>query len=244
MSQTHKTIFISDLHLEEKRPDITHIFLQLLSNLDSSIDALYILGDLFEAWIGDDHDTLLNREIINSLKSVTQKGVPVYFLYGNRDFLIGNKFLHETGCTLLTDEAKIKLYGTSVLIMHGDTLCTKDQKYIKARKIMRNSFLKKMFLLLPLKLRKKIAAQLRKTSRQHTSTVSAEIMDVTQDEVERIMQKHNVTFLIHGHTHRPGFHQFSLRHSPATRIVLGAWHEKGNMLVWDTSGKKDILEFT
>lgn len=243
MSQIHKTIFISDLHLEENRPEISHILLRLLNNFDSSIDALYILGDLFEAWIGDDHDTPLHREIINALKSVTQKGVPVYFLYGNRDFLIGKKFLQETGCTLLSDEAKIQLYDTSVLIMHGDTLCTKDQDYIKARKKIRNGFLKKLFLLLPLKFRKKIANQLRQTSQRHTSSVSAEIMDVTQDEVERVMQKHDVTFLIHGHTHRPGIHQFSLRHLPATRIVLGAWHEQGNMLVWDASGKKDIINF-
>lgn len=241
MHELSKTIFISDLHLEENRPDILQILLKLLDNFNSSIDALYILGDLFEAWIGDDNDTPFHRKIIHAFKSVTKKGVPIYILHGNRDFLIGKKFLQESGCTLLADETKIELYGTPVLIMHGDTLCTKDRDYIKARKKMRNGFIKKMFLLLPLNLRKKIATQLRLSSQKHISTLPTEIMDVTQDEVERIMQKHEVSYLIHGHTHRPDFHQFMLRHAPATRIVLGAWHEHGNMLVWDASGEKKLF---
>lgn len=242
MTNLRKTIFISDLHLEENRPDITQRFLQLLSQLDSTVDALYILGDLFETWIGDDYGLLQYNKIINSLKTVTQSGIPVYFLYGNRDFLIGKKFLRETGCQLLPDETKIYLYDQPVLLMHGDTLCTKDVAYIKARKKMRNHFFQTIFLLLPLKLRKKIANKLREKSKQHTSTTASYIMDVTQEEVMKVLHKHEVNCLVHGHTHRPGIHEFRVTQRPAIRIVLGAWHECGNMLVWDQAGNKELKD--
>jgi UDP-2,3-diacylglucosamine hydrolase len=242
MSDRRKTLFISDLHLEENRPDITRQFLQLLHNCDSSVDALYILGDLFEAWIGDDDDTPFHREIIHALNAATQKGLPIYFMYGNRDFLIGKKFLRETGCKLLADEEKISLYGTPVLLMHGDTLCTQDIPYLKARKKGRNRFLQFLFLALPLKTRKNFANKMRAKSAQHTQSAPAEIMDVTQNEVERIMQKHGVNILIHGHTHRPAFHPFSMHGSTATRIVLAAWHDRGSMLMWDQTGKKEWVQ--
>jgi UDP-2,3-diacylglucosamine hydrolase len=238
-----KTIFISDLHLDENQPGITQLALQFLNRLDTDVDAVYILGDLFEAWIGDDNITPFYSKIMDAFEAVTEKNIPLYFIHGNRDFLIGKKFSLQTGCVLLPEETKINLYGTPVLIMHGDTLCTKDQTYMRARKKMHNRFLQSIFLLLPLSLRKKIANKIRNSSREHTSSVSEEIMDVTQDEVERIMQKHDVSCLIHGHTHRPGFHEFLLRHTPAERIVLGAWHHYGNMLVWDETGKKELIEF-
>ena len=241
MADPRKTLFISDLHLEENRPDITAQFSQLLRNCDSSVDALYILGDLFEAWIGDDEDTPFHREIIHALKSATQKGLPIYFMYGNRDFLIGKKFLHATGCKLLADEEKISLYGTPVLLMHGDTLCTQDKAYLKARKKGRNRLLQFLFLLLPLNWRRNFADKMRAKSAQHTQSASHEMMDVTQREVERVMQKHAVRTLIHGHTHRPAFHSFSMNNSTATRIVLAAWHDRGSMLVWDQTGKKESL---
>lgn len=234
MTSLRKTIFISDLHVDETQPDITRQFLQLLSELNSTVDALYILGDLFETWIGDDYGLMQYHEIISALKAVTQRGIPVFFLYGNRDFLIGKKFLHATGCQLLPDETVIQVYGQSVLLMHGDTLCTQDTAYIKAREKMRNRFLQTCFLLLPLTLRKKIANNLREKSKQHTSTTAYSIMDVTQDEVVRVMQKYKVDYLVHGHTHRPGI--------SGTRIVLGAWHERGNMLVWDSAGYKELKD--
>jgi len=238
-----RTIFISDLHLDETRPDIAQRFSELLKNGDSSVDALYILGDLFEVWIGDDDDTPFYRQIIQALKSATEKGLTIYFMHGNRDFLIGQKFLHATGCQLLSDEEKILLYNTPVLLMHGDTLCTLDIAYLKARKKTRNHFLQTLFLLLPITIRKKIANKIRVKSMQHTQLASADIMDVTQAEVARVMQKHDVHYLIHGHTHRPMFHDFSLNHTKAQRIVLGAWHNKGNMLVWEATGKKELIEF-
>jgi len=243
MVDLRKTIFISDVHLEEKRPEITAIFLQFLKNCGPFVDALYILGDLFEVWIGDDDDTPIYREVTKALQLATAKGLKIYFLYGNRDFLIGKQFLRETGCKLLPDETIINLYNSTVLIMHGDTLCTRDVAYLKARKKGRSVILQTLFLLLPLRIRKKIANTMRVKSLQHTSSTPLAIMDVTQEEIERIMLKQGVVYLIHGHTHRPQFHEFSLNRSTMTRIVLGAWHERGNMLVWDESGKKTWLEF-
>ena len=238
MSSTKRTLFISDLHLDQSQPVITRLFLKLLTELKPPVDALYILGDLFETWIGDDADIKQHSEIISALKTVTQKGIPVYLIHGNRDFLIGKQLLQASGCQLLADETKINLYGQSILIMHGDTLCTNDTTYIKARKIMRNRYLIALFLLLPTTIRQKIARNLRKKSMQHTANASYEIMDVTQSEVLRIMQKHAVTTLIHGHTHRPNIHEFT----QGTRIVLGAWHERGSVLVWHESGEKELIE--
>lgn len=242
MDTKKTTLFISDLHLDENHPEITACFLRLLAACDASVDALYILGDMFEAWIGDDDHTPFHRQIIAALRSVTSKGIPVYFMYGNRDFLIGKEFLRETGCRLLPDEAKINLYGTPVLLMHGDTLCTQDLAYMKARKKARNILWQKLFLILPLSLRKRIANGMRMKSTAYTRTAPAEIMDVTQDEIQRVMRKHGVAFLIHGHTHKPAFHDFVLDQSNAQRIVLGAWHERGNVLIWDDSGKKQWQE--
>ncbi|HLB42140.1 MAG TPA: UDP-2,3-diacylglucosamine diphosphatase [Gammaproteobacteria bacterium] len=241
---THrKTLFISDLHLDESRMDMTQQLLQLLKNCDTTIDALYILGDLFEAWIGDDDDTLFHRNIIETLKSVTQKGIPVYLMHGNRDFLIGKKFLSATGCQLLPDEKKIMLYGTPVLLMHGDTLCTRDIAYLKWRKKARNPILHTLlFLILPLNIRRRFANKMRAQSEYHTRSLSSDILDVTQEEVVKIMQKHNVQVLIHGHTHRPHIHHLTVNELPATRIVLAAWHDQANVLVWDETGKKEYLK--
>lgn len=242
MTENRKTLFISDLHLEENQPKITQQFLQLLRNCDSSVDALYILGDLFEVWIGDDDDTPFHREIILALQSATQKGLPIYFLYGNRDFLIGKQFLRETGCKLLSDEEKIILYGTPLLLMHGDTLCTLDTAYLKARKKGRNRFLQMFFLFLPLSLRRFIANKMREKSNQHKQSTTFEMMDVTQDAVENVMLKHNVNYLIHGHTHRSGIHEFSINQTLAKRIVLAAWHDHGSIFQWDESGKSQFID--
>ncbi len=244
MLNLQKTIFISDLHLDESHPEITRGFQHLLGQCDNSVDALYILGDLFEVWIGDDNDSDFQHTIISALKSATDKGLKIYFMFGNRDFLIGKRFLNATGCELLSDETKINLYGQQVLLMHGDTLCTRDVAYLKARKFAHNTLVQKIFLALPLSLRKYIARRLREQSMRHTTAAASDIMDVTQSEVERVMTSHNAGCLIHGHTHQPAFHEFNLNHSPALRIVLGAWHERGNMLVWDQNGHKEWLEFS
>lgn len=243
MTELRKTFFISDLHLDESHPEITQKFLQFMQHLDASVDAVYILGDLFEAWIGDDDNSAFHDDIIKTLHAVTQKNIPIYYLHGNRDFLIGKRFLQATGCVLLQDETRISLYGSPVLLMHGDTLCTKDVAYLKARNKMRHPLLQTLFLLLPLGLRRKIAQSLRAKSRQYTTAMAAEVMDVTADAVESVMQKNAVHALIHGHTHKPDIHHLVVGGMPALRIVLGAWHEKGNKLVWDEMGNKALVDF-
>ncbi len=242
MINPHKTIFVSDVHLQADEPEITQQFLQLLDHCDQTVDAIYILGDLFEAWIGDDDLTPLHQEMIRALKRKTDHGLPIYFLSGNRDFLIGKKFLQATGCKPLIDETIITLYGTRILLMHGDALCTLDVEYMKARKLMHNCILQKLFLLLPLKFRQKLANNLRNKSEHYKKNISKEIMDVTQDEVIRVMQKHHVQFLIHGHTHRPAIHQFLLDNINVERIVLPAWHGKGAVLCWYQNGDRELKE--
>lgn len=242
MKNNRKTLFISDLHLDESYPAITQQFKALLHECGSSVDALYILGDLFEVWIGDDDDTVFHRDITQALKEATQKGLRIYFMFGNRDFLIGKNFLRNTGCTLLSDEEKISSYGTPILLMHGDTLCTRDYAYLKARKLGRNRLLQFLFLLMPLSYRKKFADKMRAKSTHHTQRVTKEIMDVTQEEVERVMLKHNVKYLIHGHTHRPMTHYFAMDHGTATRIVLSAWHDGGSAIVCDDMGNIETLD--
>lgn len=243
MNDIKKTFFISDLHLEESRPQMVKKFIELLSICKTSAEALYILGDFFEVWIGDDEISPFHTEIKTQLKTATQNGLRIYFMSGNRDFLIGKKFIRETGCILLKEEEKISLYGTSVLLMHGDTLCTQDHAYLKARKFAYNPLVQWLFLKIPLAYRKKIANNLRMKSLRHTQTTPKIIMDVTQEEVERVMKKHQSDYLIHGHTHRPMTHHFTINGRSATRQVLAAWHESGNAFIWDETGEKNAIEF-
>ncbi len=234
-------VFISDLHLEEDRPDITNIFLRFLAEYTTRAEALYILGDFFEAWIGDDNVTSFNQQIIAALQQATQRGLPIYFMHGNRDFLIGKKFLRASGCKLLPDEQVIDLYGTPTLLMHGDTLCTEDHAYLKFRKKSRNWFFQQLFLLKSLASRQAIAQKHRDASKQYTSVTPQYIMDVTQHEVERVMLKHHVQHLIHGHTHQPAVHRFELSHAPATRTVLAPWHEHGSALICAADGSQEAI---
>lgn len=235
-----QTLFISDLHLDARHSQTTAQFLAFLQSCRPGLDTLYILGDLFEVWIGDDDHSPFHSDIIQALATATQKGLVIYLMHGNRDFLIGKKFLRATGCQLLADEYVVNLYGTRVLLMHGDTLCTRDVAYLKFRKKTRNFLVKKLLLLKSLKKRRAIADNYRAASLAHTRSTPLDIMDVTQAEVERVMQKHHVDFLIHGHTHRPDIHSFPLNKNTGTRMVLGAWHDKGNVLVWDEKGRKEL----
>jgi UDP-2,3-diacylglucosamine hydrolase len=236
--------FISDLHLEDGRPDITAIFLKFLQEAVTNAEALYILGDFFEVWIGDDDLTAFNLSVISALHAATDAGLKIYFMPGNRDFLIGKIFLRMTGCKLLPDEYVLKTPEFSILLMHGDTLCTADIKYLKFRKKSRNWLMQKIFLLKKLTTRQLIAANMRANSRIHTSTAPDYIMDVTQSEVEHLMRKHNVKHLIHGHTHRAESHHFEIDGQAATRIVLAPWHERGCVLKYDEDGncKIEVLE--
>lgn len=234
---------ISDLHLEENNPHIADIFIKFLTDCTTSASALYILGDFFEAWIGDDDLTSFNRMIIDALYKATQKGLPIYFTHGNRDFMIGKKFLHMTGCQLLQDEYVANLFGRPTLLMHGDTLCIDDIKYLKFRKKSRSWLFKFLIQFYSLKKRREIAENYRKKSKAHTSQTPDYIMDVTQAEVARVMQKHNVLHMIHGHTHRPAVHQFELNGQCATRTVLSAWHEQGNALICHADHRQEMIFF-
>jgi UDP-2,3-diacylglucosamine hydrolase len=235
------SIFISDLHLDEQRPDVADIFLNFLKNEARAAKELYILGDFFEAWIGDDDLSTFNQMIISALRKATEQGLPIYIMHGNRDFLLGKKFMQAAGCQLLPEEAVINLHGVPTLLMHGDSLCTLDVKYLKFRKKSRTWLYKKLVSFKSLESRRAIAEKMRAASREHTKMTSEYIMDVTQTEVERVMQKHNVQHLIHGHTHREAVHHFNLKDTPATRTVLGPWHVLGSALVCEANGKKELV---
>ncbi|MHB1947730.1 MAG: UDP-2,3-diacylglucosamine diphosphatase [Gammaproteobacteria bacterium] len=235
------SLFISDLHLDEQRPDVADIFLNFLKTEARAAKELYILGDFFEAWIGDDDLSTFNQMIISALRKATEQGLPIYMMHGNRDFLLGKKFLQATGCQLLPEEAVINLHGVPTLLMHGDSLCTLDVKYLKFRKKSRTWLYKKLVSFKSLESRRAIAEKMRAASREHTKTTSEYIMDVTQTEVERVMQKHRVHHLIHGHTHREAVHHFHLGEKPATRTVLGPWHVLGSALICEANGKKELV---
>jgi len=224
------TLFIADLHLQTEEPAITAGFLRFLQGAAREADALYILGDLFEAWIGDDDPTPLHQQIAAALSALTQSGVPCYFIHGNRDFLLGKRFADACGMQLLAQEEVLDLYGRRVLIMHGDTLCTDDAGYQAFRAKVHQPWLQMLFLSLPLFIRRRIAAKMRAGSREANSSKSLEIMDVNPQAVVDAMEKHDVQWLIHGHTHRPAIHQLTANNAAAWRAVLGAWHHEGSMV--------------
>ncbi|PVZ87272.1 UDP-2,3-diacylglucosamine diphosphatase [Serratia sp. S1B] len=224
------TLFIADLHLSTQEPAITAGFLHFLQREAIHADALYILGDLFEAWIGDDDPDPLHQEIATALQALHQAGVPCYFIHGNRDFLLGERFAKQSGLTLLPEQQVIDLYGRRILIMHGDTLCTDDQAYQEFRRKVHHTWIQKLFLALPLRWRLKIAAKMRAHSQQTNQQKSVAIMDVNPQAVEQAISHNNVQWLIHGHTHRPAVHTLLLGSGQAKRVVLGAWHTEGSMV--------------
>ncbi|CAI8767598.1 UDP-2,3-diacylglucosamine diphosphatase [Kosakonia quasisacchari] len=224
------TLFIADLHLQTEEPAITAGFLRFLAGTAREADALYILGDLFEAWIGDDDPNPLHQQIAHALKAVVDSGVPCYFIHGNRDFLLGQRFAQASGMQLLPQEQVLNLYGRNVLIMHGDTLCTDDAGYQAFRAKVHQPWLQKLFLALPLFIRRRVAAKMRAGSKAANSSKSLSIMDVNQHAVVEAMEKHQVQWLIHGHTHRPAVHELTANNAPAFRAVLGAWHSEGSMV--------------
>lgn len=228
------TLFISDLHLQEETPEITAIFLKFMETQATQAEALYILGDLFEAWVGDDQSPF-NLQIIQALKKLVGRGMPVYFVPGNRDFLIGERFAAKSGVTLLQDPTVIALYGRQILVSHGDSLCTLDLKHQAYRKKVYQPWVKKLFLLLPLWIRRKVAQSLRNKSRQYHLSLPTHIMDVTPEAVQSLLQQYQTPLLIHGHTHRPAIHP--------ERIVLGAWHETGNALRFNENGYYELINF-
>jgi UDP-2,3-diacylglucosamine hydrolase len=231
-------LFVSDLHLHPSRPAVTDCFLRFLADAASQAEALYILGDLFESWIGDDAPGATGEQVGAALRSFTGRGVPCSFMPGNRDFLIGQDFAIRSGLTLLADETVIDLYGERALLMHGDTLCSDDHAYQRYRRIVHSPLVQALYLALPVRARRYVEAQLRSRSTSAHSSKPAMLMDVNPQTVAGVMERHGVSLLIHGHTHRPAIHRLDdARHgTTATRIVLGDWYEQGSVLRWTPSG--------
>ncbi len=232
-------LFISDLHLDPKRPAITQAFYHFLETKAQQVQALYILGDFFEAWLGDDDDTPLYQEVIEKLHTYsTQDGHQLYFMHGNRDFLAGEDFAQRCQATLLNDPYVLSYNHSNYLLMHGDSLCTKDVDYLAFRKMARSTQWQQQFLGQPIEQRRQIVAEIQDKSQTMKSLKAADIMDVTEEEVIRIMEEHNVHNLIHGHTHRPNKHTLTIKHNTvdAERWVLGDWGEKGWYIEIDDSG--------
>jgi UDP-2,3-diacylglucosamine hydrolase len=231
------TLFIADLHLDPSRPTITALFEHYLASDEvRHADALYILGDLVEAWIGDDDDAELPGRIAAATRAVRDAGVPVYFMVGNRDFLLGHVFAERAGMTLLDDGTVHDIHGRATLLMHGDVLCTDDVAYQAVRQQVRTPEWQAQILAMPLEARRAFAAKARADSKAHTGSSMESIMDVNDDAVARTMRTAGVKRLIHGHTHRPAVHSFDLDGQPAERIVLGDWYEHGSVLRVDAEG--------
>ncbi|HEV7985012.1 MAG TPA: UDP-2,3-diacylglucosamine diphosphatase [Steroidobacteraceae bacterium] len=230
------TLFVSDLHLDALEPAAGEQFLEFLRRRAAASDALYILGDLFEAWVGDDDEDPHRALICQGLRELSGRGVPCYAMHGNRDFLLQRGFERRTGTRLLADPTIVDLHGERVLLTHGDALCTADRSYQLLRGLVRNPRWQRRFLGLPLGVRRALAEQARAGSRRHTEHTEAYIMDVDEDAVIAAMRACGVRSLIHGHTHRPGVHEFELDGASARRIVLGAWHDQGSCLSWTREG--------
>ena len=215
-------IFISDLHLDESRPDVTEAFLSFINSVANRAEGFYILGDLFEVWLGDDNNSVLNQNIVSALEALS---VPRFIMHGNRDFLIGKTFCQQTGFTLLPDPTRVLLFDRPVLLMHGDSLCTRDVEYIKVRNMLRNPAFQHDLLSKSLQERMVIASGARNQSEEHTRQTKMDIMDVTHEAVISEMQQYEVQLLIHGHTHRPDTHY--VPEVLGQRAVLGDWDTQG-----------------
>lgn len=225
-----QALFISDLHLDATRPKITELFIDFLNGEAREADALYILGDLFEAWIGDDDPDPHHAQVQDALRACTAAGVAGFCMHGNRDFLIGERFATRTGLTLLSDPTVIDLFGCRTLLMHGDTLCTDDEGYQQFRAMVRATDWQQQFLGQPLEARQAFAAKARAESKAAQAGLAMDIMDVNHGAVAEAFRQHDVSRMIHGHTHRPGVHTFSADGKTRQRIVLGDWYEQGSLL--------------
>ncbi len=226
-------LFVSDVHLDTTAADATQQFLTFLREQAAGAEALYILGDLFEAWVGDDDEEPGNRRVCAALRELTEAGVACFALHGNRDFLLGPGFSARSGCRVLTDPISLELAGERVLLTHGDALCTDDHSYQELRSIVRDPAWQQRFLALPRAHRELLADEARAGSRRHTARTVPDIMDVNPAAVVAAFRAAGVSRIIHGHTHRPGVHRLEVDGRPAQRIVLGAWYEQGSFLRYE-----------
>ena len=226
-----QTLFIADLHLSAERLDVRDGFVRFLATQAKNADALFILGDLFEVWIGDDLIAPEYFPVIEALLSLTQGGVPIYLQHGNRDFLLGKEFERLSGCRLIPDPYVIDLYGTPTVLMHGDMLCTDDVEYQQFRQQVRDPQWQQQFLAMPADQRIATAKHYREESKKRGQKKSSSIMDVNQYAVETALQQHHVGQMIHGHTHRPAEHHLQINGVTATRFVVGDWHDNAVILI-------------
>ena len=237
------SLLISDLHLTEERPEANERFISLLEEKGRAAGALYILGDFFEYWIGDDDlAEPFNAVIASLLKDLTRRGIPVYLMHGNRDFLIGEGFCAATGASLLQDPTVLEIAGVKTLLMHGDTLCTDDLDYQAWRRKARDPTFQAAFLAKPLPERRKAVGQMREQSKQVVQEKSAQIMDVNDEAVRRALRDHGVRRLIHGHTHRPGRHAIEVDGKRCERWVLPDWYGRGGYLQVER-GEPKLVQF-
>jgi len=230
------TLFISDLHIDASRPAITGHFLDFLAAEARHAEALYILGDLFESWVGDDDADSAQSAAIAGLHSLTLDGVPCFVMHGNRDFLLAGQFCRMSGAQLLPDPLIVTLYGEPVLVMHGDALCTDDRAYQRLRATVREADWQRQFLALSVASRRALAGAARVGSQAHTAAVEYAITDVNAASVAAALRGAGTATLLHGHTHRPGIHALQVDGRPCTRIVLGDWYDQGSLLRWDHNG--------
>lgn len=230
------TLFISDLHLDADAPAIAQQFQDFLTTEARGADALYILGDLFESWVGDDDPNPHYARIKQDIRQLADTGVPVYFMHGNRDFMIGPGFAEETGVEILHDPHVIKIHGEPLLLSHGDAYCTDDVEYQAIRKMTRDPQWKAMMLAKSVEERLAFAAQARAASLAHGGTINDEISDVNVTAIEQAMSNAGVAMMLHGHTHRPAVHDITVAGQAAKRIVLGDWYEQGSVVRWDENG--------
>jgi UDP-2,3-diacylglucosamine hydrolase len=230
------TLFISDLHLEADRPDIADQFLKFLETEALHADALYILGDLFESWVGDDDPNEHYAWIKQGLRKLTKKNIPVYFMHGNRDFMIGNDFATETAISILPDPHVTNIHGQDVLLSHGDAYCTDDLEYQAVRKMTRDPQWQSVMLAKPLSERLAFAEQARAASVAHGKSIQPEISDVNAAAIETAFRQAGVNMMLHGHTHRPAIHELQVDGHAVKRIVLGDWYEHGSVVRWDENG--------
>lgn len=234
-------LFVSDLHLDSTAPEANQQFLDFLRTHAAGVEALYILGDLFESWVGDDETDAEKLRICAGLRTLTGSGVPCFVLHGNRDFLLGPGFCASTGARLLPDPVVAELDGERVLITHGDVLCTDDHSYQELRSTVRQAGWQKRFLALPIEVREQFANRARAGSKAHTGRTAPDIMDVNAGAVVEAFRAAGARRMIHGHTHRPGIHDVAVDGAQAQRIVLGAWYEQGSYL-WNQSGAFELRE--
>lgn len=235
------TLFISDLHLDPTRPEITRLFGEFIDGEARDADALYILGDLFEAWVGDDDPSQVGAFVSGKLSQLQEAGVPIYFIRGNRDFLLGDDYARRAGFSILPDPAVVMLHGKPVLLMHGDLLCTDDLAYQQFRTQTRDPAWQQQFLAQPLDTRLAFAQQARAASQTHQSGLKdtgqlETITDVAPATVEATLRRYGIDTLIHGHTHRPATHALEVDGGDCQRIVLGDWYEQGSVLRVDAHG--------